>query len=338
MIVAVMFVGVVFVNANTSAAATCSITSTLKLGSKGTQVACLQSTFLSLTADGNYGPKTVIAVKAWQATKGLTADGVFGPKSLEAWEGSTVTATLPVGCSSTTGFSATTGLPCNSATTSTFPAGCTSAVGYSPTTGASCATGVAVMTYPAGCTSAVGYSSTTGVSCATGTTTTPVVNNTAAGSISSDGIIGGFNNTIVGVGDVNHQVAGFQLTGAGGGSNLNLNYASIQLTETGSASGRLADYFSAVSIWENGVQVGSAPMSAFSSNNSSSLNNVYSASIPLTGATVTAGQTSNFYVAVTANSSIDSVNFGTLTNNWQVAVNNIRFTDGTGLTDRKSVV
>ena len=328
MIVAIMFVGVVFVNAKTSAASTCSITSTLRLGSKGTQVACLQSTFLSLTADGNFGPKTQVAVKAWQATKGLVADGVFGPMSRAAWEGSTVTATLPVGCQSTAGFSASTGLPCNSATVSTYPAGCVSASGFSPTTGASCSTGVAAMTYPAGCTSALGYSPTTGASCSTGATT--VVNSTGAGNISSDGLIGGFNNTIVGVGDVNHQVAGFQLTGAGGGSNLNLNYATVQLTNVGSDSSRLADYVSSVSIIENGVTVGTVPSSAFSATNSSgAVNDIYSASFPLTGATVTAGQTSNFYIAITANSSIDSANFSAI---WEVAVNSVRFTDGTGLT------
>jgi hypothetical protein len=331
MIVTVMLVGVGMSTTSHAAAATCSITSTLKLGSKGTQVACLQSTFLSLTADGNFGPKTKTAVMAWQTKEGLTADGVFGAKSLTVWEGSTVTASLPVGCSSTTGFSATTGLPCNSATVSTYPAGCTSAAGFSPTTGASCSTGVMTATYPAGCTSAVGYSSTTGASCATGVTTTTVVNPTGAGNISSDSILGGFANTIVGGGDVNHQVAGFQLTGAGGGSNLNLSSATIQLVETNlGTSSRMADYFSSVALFENGVQVGTLPYSAFQSNNVSGISNyVYSASMPLTGATVTAGQQSNFYVAVSAVPSIDSQNYGGI---WDLQVNNIRFTDGTGTT------
>jgi hypothetical protein len=63
------------------------------------------------------------------------------------------------------------------------------------------------------------------------------------------------------------------------------------------------------------------------------LNNIYSASIPLSGAVVKAGVTNNFYVAVDAAASIDSNNFaGNLGNNWEVAVNNIRFTDGTGMT------
>jgi hypothetical protein len=165
-----------------------------------------------------------------------------------------------------------------------------------------------------------------------GTGTVGVSSNpNAAGNISSDSILGGFANTIVGAGDINHEVVGLQLNGSGGGSNLNLSSMTVQFLETNNASSRLADYFSSVSVWENGVQVGSVPATAFNSNSNAGINNyVYSASIPLTGATVTAGQSSNFYIAVTANQSLDSGNFAA--NAWAVLVNNIRFTDGTGAT------
>ena len=36
-------------------------------------------TFLHITADGQYGPATTAAVKAYQASVGLTADGIWGP-------------------------------------------------------------------------------------------------------------------------------------------------------------------------------------------------------------------------------------------------------------------
>jgi peptidoglycan hydrolase-like protein with peptidoglycan-binding domain len=39
---------------------------------------------LGVTADGDFGPGTERAVKAWQTSKGLTADGVVGPKTLAA--------------------------------------------------------------------------------------------------------------------------------------------------------------------------------------------------------------------------------------------------------------
>jgi len=214
-------------------------------------------------------------------------------------------------------------------TTSSTQAGCVAGGAYSSTTGLPCTT---TMTLPAGCVAGAMFSSTTGQSCGTATTTTTVSTNpTAAGNVSSDGILGGFANTIVGGGDVNHQVAGFQLTGAGGGSNLNLNSATIQLTETNlGTSSRVADYFSSIALFENGTQIGTLPASAFQSNNISGISNyVYSASMPLTGATVVAGQQTNFYVAVTAVSSIDSQNYGAV---WALQIGNIRFTDGTGAT------
>ena len=52
----------------------------LRKGSKGEAVATLQKA-LGLTADGDFGPGTEAAVKAWQAKEGLTADGIVGPKS-----------------------------------------------------------------------------------------------------------------------------------------------------------------------------------------------------------------------------------------------------------------
>lgn len=55
----------------------------LKLGSKGDQVKTLQR-FLKLTDDGDFGPKTESAVKAWQKSNGLKDDGVVGPKTWDA--------------------------------------------------------------------------------------------------------------------------------------------------------------------------------------------------------------------------------------------------------------
>ncbi len=119
MIFAVMFVGAFAFVANTADAQTCTITATLRVGSTGAQVQCLQSA-LGLTADGKFGPKTAAAVKAWQAGKGLVADGVFGAKSRAAFTGVVVgggSTTLPAGCTSTSGFSPLTGQPCSGGTT-----------------------------------------------------------------------------------------------------------------------------------------------------------------------------------------------------------------------------
>lgn len=172
--VAVMFAGVVALNATPVAAENCSITTTLKLGSKGADVKCLQ-TALGLSADGSFGPKTKAAVVSFQKNAGLTADGVFGAKSRAQWmanNGVAAVSYVPPGCTSATGFSPVTGGACTAVYPSTLPAGCTSTAGFSATTGASCATGVVnTGTFPAGCTSASGFSPVSGASCATGVVT-----------------------------------------------------------------------------------------------------------------------------------------------------------------------
>lgn len=68
---------------------------TLKLGSRGTEVKTLQ-TLLHCAADGIFGQITLEAVKAFQSANGLTADGIVGPKTwAKLLEGtSTDTATI----------------------------------------------------------------------------------------------------------------------------------------------------------------------------------------------------------------------------------------------------
>lgn len=56
---------------------------TLRKGSKGEWVKKMQKV-LGTTPDGDFGPGTERAVKAWQAKNGLTADGIVGPKTLAA--------------------------------------------------------------------------------------------------------------------------------------------------------------------------------------------------------------------------------------------------------------
>jgi len=116
MVVAVMFVGVVALS-NTAAAADCSTgTTTLRVGSRGAAVSCLQAA-VGAVADGSFGPMTKAKVVAWQAANGLVADGVFGVKSRAVFVASGITT-----C---TGIDTTTGLPCSSTPTiGTLPAGC----------------------------------------------------------------------------------------------------------------------------------------------------------------------------------------------------------------------
>ncbi|MFA6301258.1 MAG: peptidoglycan-binding domain-containing protein [Candidatus Paceibacterota bacterium] len=65
---------------------TCSITTTLKSGSTGDEVKCLQTSLGGLAVDGTYGAKTEDAVDKFQKDHGLKVDGIFGPLSRAAWE------------------------------------------------------------------------------------------------------------------------------------------------------------------------------------------------------------------------------------------------------------
>ena len=53
----------------------------LRKGSKGEGVAMMQKA-LGVGADGNFGPGTEKALKAWQSHNGLTVDGIAGPSTL----------------------------------------------------------------------------------------------------------------------------------------------------------------------------------------------------------------------------------------------------------------
>ncbi|MEX2052143.1 MAG: peptidoglycan-binding domain-containing protein, partial [Candidatus Paceibacterota bacterium] len=137
MIVAVMFVGAFALTASTADAQTaCTITATLRVGSSGVQVQCLQMK-VGATADGKFGPLTKAAVQAFQAANGLVADGIVGPITRAALMGAP-TGNFPPGCTSASGFSPLTGQPCVAGPSSGLPAGCTSTAGYSPITGQKC--------------------------------------------------------------------------------------------------------------------------------------------------------------------------------------------------------
>ncbi|MDE2399404.1 MAG: peptidoglycan-binding protein [Patescibacteria group bacterium] len=202
LVVAVMLVGAVASFA-TPAKADCPITHTLRVGSTyKDEVKCLQ-TIVGATADGAFGPMTKAAVMAWQSGHGLVADGVVGPLTRAALAGAPVSSgTFPAGCTSATGYSTTTGQPCN--TGSTLPAGCTSTAGYSPTTGAKC----------------------------DGSTTGPVSTGTGEGTLTLQSAPVALT-TAVAQGDMKDSIMAFNLKATG--SNVTVNRVNVSLASGSSA-------------------------------------------------------------------------------------------------------
>src|SRR3989344_136762 len=143
LVVAIMFVGVVVVNNIASAEEDCTITKTLRVGSKGDEVKCLQET-VGVTADGSFGPITKAAVMDWQEENDLVADGIFGPRSRTAWlaiggAGGAVSGNFPEGCTSASGFSTKLiGVPCTPIGGTTLSPGCNIGDVASSTTGLAC--------------------------------------------------------------------------------------------------------------------------------------------------------------------------------------------------------
>jgi hypothetical protein len=130
----VFSMAVSFLAVPANAATSCSFTRDLTIGARGADVTCLQSWLISsgysipAGATGYFGMQTKAAVSAWQAAMGISPTaGYFGPKSRAAAAGaSSGNSGLPAGCTSTSGYSPTTGMPCSGASnsgTGTVPIG-----------------------------------------------------------------------------------------------------------------------------------------------------------------------------------------------------------------------
>jgi len=297
MIVAVMLVAGALV-----AEAAYSHTVTLRQGSSGSQVMALQQA-LGVSADGAFGPMTKAAVMAFQSSHSLTADGVVGPATGAALSGESVSggSYLP-GCSSTSGYSTTTGMSCASG--SSLPAGCSSTSGYSSSTGAKC----------------------DGSSSSSSSSTSGDLEG-GAGSITvtktSD-----YSAEEVGEGEEEMGVLSFELEAED--SDVDVTAVKVELHQgTAADSEDLTDYLSTVSVFMGGEMVGEADVEDFSENN-----DVYTKTISLDGAVVGEGDMEDFSVRVNAQNSLDSSDIDSAVVN--VGVSSVRFMDGDGVSSTDS--
>lgn len=306
MVVAVMFVGVLALTPTVDAA-DCTMSSlTLRVGSTGGDVMCLQSK-IGVTADGKFGPMTKAAVMAFQASHSLVADGVVGPATRAAL------MTVQLG--------------------TTYPAGCTSNVGFSTTTGASCAVDT---TLPAGCTSTVGYSPTTGVKCDGGTT--PVTPGTLTGGAGNAVLTTTSVDVETDVAEgASENVLGFRVEADG--SDLRISNVKISLSNdaydfssgtdfstAGTGSKRIERYIDSVEILMGSEVVGSADADEFTKTG-----NLYTKNISISNAIVEEGSSNKeyFYVRFVAANNIDTNDL--TSDSWDVRVDDVRFEDATGV-------
>lgn len=319
-IVAVFVViGAFSLSANT-ASADCSITSTLRVGSRGAEVQCLQ-TVVGANPDGAFGPMTKAMVMTWQASRGLVADGIFGPMSRNVWMNSLVInpITYPAGCTSNAGYSSTTGLPCSGGVN--LPPGCYPGAPFSTTTGLPCTT----INLPAGCVTTAGYSPITGVRCDSG------VNPNTDPSNPLQGGAGDISITSTSV-DVEKEVAegdtekvlAFRVEAEDSDVRLTNLRVIVENDNTANSNHRVDRYLSEIKIMTGSKEVASIDPADMSRDG-----DLYSKNISLDNAIVREGLSSRetFFVVFEALNSIDSEDMDA---NWGVGIENIRFVDAAG--------
>ncbi len=230
----------------------------------------------------------------------LTVDGKFGPKTMAAVKA----------------FQTSKGLVADGKIGPMTRAALNAAGGSVSTGGALCPNG---MTLASNCTAAP---STTGGS------TSGVSLNGTFGTISEMNQISSLNNEEIGSGQKNIQVAGFDAKTSKDGD---VNVSSIKLTfdSTGNNaadSDRISDYLSNIYVWMGSTKIGSASTSDFTKDSTG----VYSKTIQLSGAVIKADKTEKFYISADAVSNLDSGDIDS--DSWTVAINNIRYVDGSGVT------
>jgi len=175
-----------------------------------------------------------------------------------------------------------------------------------------------------------GSSSTTTTTTTPGSTTTTTTTTTTpstSGPFSINNItpVSGYISTLVGVGQQDKAIGDLRIiTGAGGSASLTgLNLSFINYKTAGDY--QFIKYAQNVSVWLNGAKIGSLDASQFTQ-----YNNIYSAFVPTTGATLNPNSTNDLQIAVSALPVIDSSNLGSNNNTWLVEAGSLRYTDSTG--------
>ena len=138
-----------------------------------------------------------------------------------------------------------------------------------------------------------------------------------------------YSGANVGEGASNVKVMGFSVE-ADDSSDVDVTSVKVEFFQASTADSRkLEDYADNVSIWMGSEKVGEADPSDFSESSK-----YYSKSISLDDAIVRAGETENFYVAVSALENLDSGDINS--DDWSVDLLSVRFTDADGVSTTES--
>src|SRR3989344_9246073 len=266
LVVAALVLGGVVAVAPASASADCAITMTLRQGSTGAEVMCLQS-IVGASADGKFGPMTLASVMAWQSGHGLVADGVVGPLTRAAMMG---TAQLPAGCQAGWAVNPFTGVSC----TTQLPAGCQAGWVVNPFTGASCTGGTPPPSSGGGLQGGAGSADYT--------------------------LMSGLSGEEVGEDEEDAEVAGLKIEA--NGSDLRLTAVRLVFDEgAAGTTGDFEDYASEVSIWLDGEEIARVDSTEFDDDN----NWTSTVSLD-SGAVIEEDATAELVVAVTGVSNLDT--------------------------------
>ena len=158
------------------------------------------------------------------------------------------------------------------------------------------------------------------------TPTTPTGLSGGAGDITVASL-STYSSTNVGEGSSNVKVVAFTIE-ADSSSDVSITSMKVQASELTAADDRdIKKYMKDVSLWMESTEIGRASTSEFSD---ASTTNLWEKSIATSNAIVKKGVKNTFYIAVSANNSIDTGDSDT--DDWQISVSSIRFLDGAGVT------
>lgn len=204
--------------------------------------------------------------------------------------------------------------------------GISPAAGYFGPISRAAFTGVAGGTTGGSC--ATPFDPITGKPCGT-TPTTPSNLSGTDGTISDYTLIGSLNNEEVAEGKTDVKVYGADVEASKDGD---IALKSIKVvfdgsSNVGDASKRLNRYIDSVDVMLGSTKIGSASADDFTKGSEG----VYSKTIALSGnTTIKADATGKLYLAVNAQDTIDSADASTDAN-WNVAVDSVRYVDGSGV-------